>query len=422
MKKHIFENGLRLLMIPQAQNLAATVLVIVKAGSEYETKKINGISHFLEHMVFKGTRRRPNPGDISRELEAMGAEYNAFTGREWTMYYAKSEKGNMHRILDMVTDMYQDPLLDSAEIEKEKGVIIEEINLYEDTPARKVHDLFAQLLYGDQPAGWDIAGSKKIVRSLKREDFWKYRKKHYVPAGTIVVVAGAFSPAKIKKEIGRTMGQLSAGKSVRKPRTIQVQKHFRATVKFKDSQQSHLVLGFPACDTFDKRRHALRVLAEILGGGMSSRLFTRIREEMGAAYYVRAEEEFLMDHGYFAISAGVEINKIEPVIKEIIKELARVKNELVPKKELEKAKGHLLGGLVLGLETSDDLASFYGGQEAMTGRPLSPAEITRTVKQVTSEEVRKVARDFLLSHKLNLAVIGPYRKEAPFRKLLKLPL
>ncbi len=409
-------------MIPQAQNLAVTVLVIVKAGSEYEVKEISGISHFLEHMVFKGTKRRPKPGDISRELEAMGAEYNAFTGREWTMYYAKSEKGNTHHILDMVMDMYQDPLLDSAEIEKEKGVIIEEINLYEDTPSRKVHDVFARLLYGDQPAGWDIAGSKKVVHSLKKEDFLAYRKKHYVPAGTIVVVAGAFSPIKIKQEVGKAMGSLPSGKSISKPKTVQDQKQPRLSVVFKDSQQSHLVLGFPACDVFDRRRHALHVLAEVLGGGMSSRLFSRIREEMGAAYYVRAEEEFLMDHGYFAISAGVEVSKIELVIKEIIKELRVLKEELVPRHELQKAKGHLLGGLMLGLETSDDLASFYGGQETLTGKLLSPQEITRAIKKVTPEEIREAARDFFLSPKLNLAVIGPYPKEAPFRKLIKLPL
>ncbi|MFH0890604.1 MAG: pitrilysin family protein [Candidatus Liptonbacteria bacterium] len=417
--KHVYANGLRLLMVPQAQNLAVTVLVIVKAGSEYETREINGLSHFLEHMVFKGTARRPKPGDISRELEAMGAEYNAFTGRELTMYYAKSEKGNLNRILDLVTDMYLNPLLDGAEIEKEKGVIIEEINLYEDTPARKVHDLFSRLMYGDQPAGWDVAGTRKAVGSLKREDFLEYRKRHYVPGETVVAIAGAFSPARIKREIGKTFGVLAPGRTVRKRKTIHNQETSRLQLSFKESKQSHLVLGFPTCDVFDRRRHTLRVLAEVLGGGMSSRLFAKIREEMGAAYYVRAEEDFLTDHGHFAISSGVEIGKIEAVLREIIKELARIKNELVSLGELKKAKGHLLGNLMLGLETSDDLAGFYGGQEAITGRPLSPMETARNIKKVTSEQIRAVARDFFRKDKLNLAVIGPHRKEAPFRKILR---
>jgi len=185
-KKIVLENGLRIIFTP-TKSLAATVLFLVEAGSEYETKNINGLSHFLEHMCFKGTKNRPNPGTIARELDSLGAEYNAFTSQEYTGYWAKAQKEKINDLIDIVSDLYLNPIFDPNEINKERGVIIEEINMYEDIPMRKVADLFLNLLYGDQPAGWDIAGTKEIIQKLKREDFIKYREKHYTPSKTIVV-------------------------------------------------------------------------------------------------------------------------------------------------------------------------------------------------------------------------------------------
>ncbi len=419
LKKTVLKNGLRVLLVPQPANPAATVLILVEAGSEYETKGINGISHFLEHLVFKGTANRPKSGDIARELESLGSEYNAFTGQEYTMYYAKAEKHKLGKILDLVSDMYLNPVFGPEEIEKERGVIIEEINMYEDTPTRRVHELFTQLLYGDQPAGWDIAGEKHIIRKLKRDDFIKYRSKFYVPKGTVIAVAGSFDRKAVLSQIKRLFGSLPGKPKVRKAKTREDQTRPRLLLKFKELQQSHLVLGVRAWSTFDKRRYALRVLAEVLGGGMSSRLFVRIREELGAAYYVRTDEEFFLDHGYMAIGAGVDIKKIEMVIKEILSELNRMKIDLVPAEELQKAKDHMIGNMILELETSDELAGFYGGQEVMTGKPLPPEEVIRRIQAVKAEEVREVARALFNDRRLNLAVIGPYRKEAPFRKILK---
>ncbi len=417
--KTILKNGLRILLVPRPANPAATVLLLVEAGSEYESKKINGISHFLEHLVFKGTVNRPKPGDISRELEALGAEYNAFTAQEYTMYYAKAERHKLGRIIDLVSDMYLNPIFNPEEIEKERGVVIEEINLYEDTPTRRVHELFGTLLYGDQPAGWDIAGEKKIVRGLKREDFLAYRSRFYVPSGTVIVVSGSFDKKAVLDQIKKLFGKLPKRPKIKKARTVERQSGPRLLLKFKELQQSHLILGVRAWDIFDPRRYALRVLAEVLGGGMSSRLFVRVREELGAAYYVRTDEEFLLDHGYMAVAAGSDTKKVEEVIKAILGELNKLKYQLVPPDELQKAKDHMIGSMILGLETSDDLAGFYGGQEILMKKPVGVEEVVRRVNAVTAEDIRNAARELFTDRRLNLAIIGPYRNPKPFRKILK---
>ncbi len=419
--KTVLKNGMRVLLVSRPSNPAATVLLLVGAGSEYETKKINGISHFLEHLVFKGTVGRPQPGDIAREMESLGAEYNAFTGQESTMYYAKAEKHKLSKIMDLVADMYLNPVFNAQEIEKERGVIIEEINMYEDTPTRRVHELFTRLMYGDQPAGWDIAGEKEIVRKITREDIIQYRSRLYVPSATVLVVSGSFNQRAVMRQVQQLFGKVPARPAVRKSRPVEKQSRPKLLVKFKDLQQSHLVLGVRAFGIKDPRRYPLRVLGEVLGGGMSSRLFVRVREQLGAAYYVRADEEILADHGYATVSAGVDVQKIELVIKVILEEMARLKKELVPASELQKAKDHMLGNMILGLETSDDLAGFYGGQEIMSRKPLEIEAIVRRVNAVKAEDIRDLARTLFVDPKLNLAVIGPYKKPQPFRKLLRFP-
>ena len=285
-KKVTLKNGLRILLVPQPENLAATVLILVRAGSEYETKRQNGVSHFLEHMMFKGTTDRPEPGMIAHELTALGAQFNAFTGAEYTGYYAKAQAEKLPKILEIVSDLYLNPLFDKAEIEKERGVIIQEINMYEDDlPARAQRD-FARLVYGDQPAGWDVGGEKAIINALARADFAEYRAMRYVMPGTIVIVAGKFGEATTIAQIKKYFSALPRRTAPVKKKTVERQSAPKMKLHFKESDQAHLVLGFRAFDMFDERRYALRVLADLLGGGQSSRLFTRIREKMGAAYYI----------------------------------------------------------------------------------------------------------------------------------------
>ncbi|HUX35636.1 MAG TPA: pitrilysin family protein, partial [Candidatus Paceibacterota bacterium] len=205
-KRIILKNGLRVILAPQ-KGLAATALVLVEAGSEYETKNINGLSHFLEHLMFKGTVNRPRPGEISEELDSLGAEYNAFTSQEYTGYWAKAQKGKLPQVLDIVSDLYLNPIFNVQEMDKERGVIIEEINMYEDTPMRSVHEIFASLLYGDQPAGWDIAGTKENIRSITKENITAYRDKHYIAPATSVVIAGDFD----EKRVTRLVGDIFSG-------------------------------------------------------------------------------------------------------------------------------------------------------------------------------------------------------------------
>jgi predicted Zn-dependent peptidase len=419
-KKLVLKNGLTILLVREPRSVAASVLILVKAGSEYETKTTNGLSHFLEHMTFKGTASRPRPGMIAEELAGLGAQSNAFTTQEFTGYWAKAEARKLPKILEIISDLYLNPLFEPAEIEKERGVIIEELNMYEDTPMRKVQDLFLSLLYGDQPAGWDVSGTKEVIKKLKREDFAHYRAVRYVMPGTILVVAGKFGEVAVMRQVRAAFAGLKRRTAPAKPKTRERQAKPNFLLKFKESDQGHLVLGLRAFDIFDKRRYTLQVLADILGGGMSSRLFKRVREELGAAYYVNADAELFLDHGALSVSAGVDHAKIESVIRAVLEECAKLRDELVPAEELQRAKDHMIGNLVLGLETSDELASFYGGQEVLLGSLLPPEAVTDRINKVGAEEIRSVARAIFKSKGLNLAIIGPYRNGAIFEKILKL--
>lgn len=417
-KKIKLKNGLRVILVPQPESLATTAMVAVQAGSKYETKEQNGISHFLEHMCFKGTTKRPKPIDISAELDGLGAQYNAFTSQESTAYYAKAKNENFDEILDVVADMYLNPTFDSNEIEKEKGVIIQELNMYEDTPSRRVGELFMQLVYGDQPAGWDIGGRKEVIRKITRNDFIKYRGRHYVPQATIVTISGGFKKKDIIKKIEKYFLTLKPGPKAKKLNVKEIQAKPKELVHFKESDQTHLIMGFRAFGIHDKRRLALQVGSEILGGGMSSRLFQKIRDELGAAYYVRAEADLYSDHGLFMMSAGVDHTKLNAVIKAGLKEFARLRDELVSGKDLKKAKEHLIGGLYLSLETSDEIGAFYASQELMGLKLTSPQEIAKKVNAITATDVRNVMRAIIKNDRLNLALIGPFKKRS-FRGILK---
>lgn len=417
-KKITFSNGLRLITVNKPDSLATTILILVEAGSEYETKKINGISHFLEHMCFKGTKNRPKPGIVAEELDALGAEYNAFTSQEYTGYWAKIQNNKINEAIEIVSDLYLNPIFNPQEIEKERGVIIEEINMYEDIPMRKVHDLFLNLLYGDQPAGWDIAGQKETIKKIKREDFVIYRSKHYVPSKTIIVVAGKINSAEIYKKIKNIFDKIPYQKKFLKTKTIWHQNKPKAATKFKESDQDHLILGVHTFDIKNPKKYALQVLSNILGGGMSSRLFKKIREELGAAYYIKSEIDLFLDHGYLAISAGVDRSKIQLVIKNILKELNHLKKEVVPENELEKAKNHIIGNFILSLETSDELSAFYGINELLLKKITNPEQIIKKIQKVKAEEIKELAQKLFKDKYLNLAIIGPYQNPKEFQKIL----
>ncbi len=417
--KKVLKNGLRVVTVPMKDNPTATVLVLVEAGSKYETKKVNGISHFLEHMCFKGTEKRPKAIDISRELDAIGSQYNAFTAQEYTGYYAKSDAKHFKKIFDIVSDIYLNSTFPNTEMQKEKGVIIEEINMYEDMPPRHVQDLFMGLLYGDQPAGWNIAGEKKNILEMKRDDFVAYKKTHYVPEATTIVVAGRVTEKEVLKEVQKVFGKLEQAKKDKKLKVIEKQNKPEILIKFKKTDQTHFVLGVRTYDLFSKKNDVLSVLGGVLGGGMSSRLFQKLREEMGVAYYVRAYDDAYTDHGFFQISAGVDNKRIEEVIEAVLNECRKLMTELVSEEELNKVKECLIGNMKLSLESSDDIANFYGGQELLKREIKNVEEKAKAIRKVTAKDIKKLVNEIFKNEKLNLALIGPFEKKADFQKILK---
>ena len=419
-QKKVLPNGLKMIVAPMADNPTVTVLVLVTAGSNYEAKEKSGISHFLEHMCFKGTTTRPDMSDLSKELDTLGCQYNAFTGNEYTGYYAKGKSSDFEHLLDIISDLYLNPLLKKEEIEKEKGVIVDEINMYEDLPTRKVHDVWANLLYGDTPAGRSIAGTREIVRGLSREDILAYRTEHYVARATTVIVTGNVTPKTAFKSIAKQFKEIHTGKKSNKEKTKDEQSLPNVATLYKETDQTHLVLGVRSFPVKDKRNFVMAILSGVLGSGMSSRLFRKLRDEMGVGYYVNADNSLFTDHGYLSVSTGVANDRAEEVVCAVLAEFSLLKNTLVSDEELNKVKEHLVGMMYLGLESSDSIAEYCGIQEILLGEIKTPKEKERLIRAVTAGEVRNMARKIFTDKNLNLALVGPFKDATQFKKVLTL--
>lgn len=419
-KKRTLKNGLRVITIPTKGNPSVTAMVLVETGSNYETKAQNGLSHFLEHMVFKGTKNRPTSKAIMEELDGLGALSNAFTSNEVTGYWAKAEKKHFKKIFEIVSDIYQNPTLPAEELEKERGVILQEISMYEDLPQRKVWNVFSELMYGDIPAGRTILGPAKNIKSFTRKDFEDYRKAHYVAKKTIVVVSGDVSESTVLSEAKKHFSQAPDRKKISKDPVKEFQKSPRVQFHSKDTDQSHLILGFRTFGAKDKRRAALAVLSGILGQGMSSRLFQKMREELGICYYVRSGTDQFTDHGYLALSSGVDNERVEVAVKALVEECKKLKKELVSPAELKKAQDYILGNLYMGLETTDSLAEFYLEQEVVNKKLLTPQEVEKEISKVKPSDIQKLAKEIFVADRANLAFVGRYKDSARLKKLLVL--
>lgn len=419
-KKTTLENGLRIITVPQENTQAVTVLVLVGTGSKYETKDINGISHFLEHMYFKGTKKRPSTVAIAEPLDKVGGIYNAFTSEEYTGYFAKVASSHLDLVLDWVSDIYLDSLLPEKEIEKERGVIIEEINMYLDTPMLYIGELWKKLLYGDQPAGWEVVGTKENIAKIKREQILNYLKSQYVASNTIICVAGKISSSQIINKIKKYFSKIIKIKPESKLPVIEKQDKPRLLIFQKPTDQTHLAIGVRAYNLFHPQRYTLELLGVILGGMMSSRLFEEIRTKLGIAYYIRTTVENNPDTGYLVTLAGVDNKNVEKAISTILKEYKKISQKKVPQVELKKAKDNVKGRTVLELESSDAQASFYAGQELLEKKILTPEEIFAKIDKVRESDILKVAKDIFQPKKLNLALIGPFEDKTKFEQLLKL--
>lgn len=417
-KKTTLPNGLRVITVPVKDNPAVMVLIVVETGSNYETKAENGLSHFLEHMCFKGTTKRPKVTDIAKELDGLGAQNNAFTSNELTGYYAKAAKKHFSKLFEIISDLYLNPTLPVDDIEKERGVILEEISMYEDLPQRKVGYVLSELMYGDVPAGRSILGPRENIKKFKRRDFVNYRSKHYVASKTIVIVAGDVSEQTVLKEVKKHFQNISKDRKLSKLAVKENQKSPRLLVYKKKTDQTHMIMAFRTYKAKDKRIPTLTLLAEILGQGMSSRLFNKLRDEMGACYYVRAEHDESTDHGVFAISVGINVSRTKEVTKVLIEECGKLSKVLVSNEELQKAKEHYVGHLYLGLETTDSMAEFYANQEVTTGKPKDPQKLEKAIREVTAKDVMKVAKDIFRENNLNLAIVGNIVDQRGVKKVL----
>jgi predicted Zn-dependent peptidase len=418
-KKTTLKNGLRIITVPQKESQAVTILVLVGTGSKYEKKEINGISHFLEHMFFKGTKKRPSKLKVAETLDKVGGMYNAFTSQEYTGYFAKVEASYFELALDWISDIYLNSLLPKKEIERERGVIIEEINMKYDDPMIYVNYLWLQLLYGDQPAGWDVKGTKETVKKIDRKKLLDYLKSQYKAENTVICVAGKIKEEEVLKKVKKYFAKIRVGRPLSKPKVIEEQKKPSLLLQFKETDQTHLCLGVRAFNLFHPQKYAQEVLAAILGGMMSSRLFLKIRDELGLAYYINTSAEADTDCGFLVTHAGINNQKVNLGICEILKEYKKISQKKVSKEELKKAKDYLKGHLALILETSDAKASFYGMQELLKKEILTEKQIFERIDKVTQEDILKVAKEIFLSEKLNLALIGPFKEKERFENLLK---
>jgi predicted Zn-dependent peptidase len=418
-------NQLEVITAPISGTKTITVLVMIATGSRFEDKQISGVSHFLEHMFFKGTLKRPTTLAISSELDRVGGEFNAFTGKEYTGYFIKVEASQLELALDVLSDMLLNSKFEEEEINREKGVIIEELNMYLDNPLIYIEDLFEECLYGDTPAGRDTIGTKETISQLNRQQILNYLNSQYSSDKIIISLSGGFKPSALKL-INKYFKKFSKQDYQEKIKTNDKQTKPNLNLFYKKTDQAHLSLGVRTYPFGDKDEIAAKIISIILGGTMSSRLFTELRERRGLAYYVRTHNEPYTDSGYLTTQAGVPIDKINQAIKIILAEYKKITEKLVGAEELNRVKQCLIGRTTLNLESSDSLANWYARQAILfkeqnkKDKILTPEKYYNTIKKVSAEDIRRVAKEIFVNQKLNLAVIGPYQDKKEFEKMLKL--
>jgi predicted Zn-dependent peptidase len=386
------------------------------AGSRYERREESGIAHFAEHMFFKGTERRRTARDIATEIDAIGGEFNAFTGKELTGYYVKCAAETRDVALDVLVDMLRNSRFDADEIEREKGVIVEEMNMYADTPRSYVGNVWERHMYGDQPLGWDVIGTEETVRGATRDTFLGYLDRWYRPERTVVGLGGQVGDDVVDR-LEELVGSIEAGATGAPDAVVLPDNGSPVRLHTKQSDQAHVVIGAPSYPHAHPDRYAVQLLSTVLGGGMSSRLFTEVRERRGLAYYVFSGNQSYADAGTLGAQAGVDLNRIDEAVKTIVDELRRISTQRVPADELEKARAFTKGRFVLGLESPHATISFGLRREILEGRAVEPAEVLAGLDAVTAEDVERVAAD-ILGGQLRLALIGPFDEPERFDALL----
>ena len=411
-------NGLRVVTAPMEHAKSVACFIMIAAGSRYEEKSSSGIAHFAEHMFFKGTERRPTARDIAGEIDAIGGEFNAFTGKEYTGYYVKCAAEHRDTALDVLVDMIRNSSFDPEEIEREKGVIIEEMNMYVDTPRDYVDSVYDELLYGDQPLGWDIIGTKETVRAATRETFTDYIDRWYRAPRVVAGVGGALG-ADLVPMLEDLLGDIPNGSTDERADVSWTQSGPQVRVHHKESDQAHLRFGVHSYPLEHPDRYALGMLGTVLGGGMSSRLFTEVRERRGLAYYIFGMNHGYTDTGTLFAQSGVDITRIDEAIATIKGEFKRIAAEPVGAGELEKARNYSKGRLVLGLEDPRGMIMYGLRGAVLENEVREPDDVLAALDAVTAEDIQRVAQDLIEDEKLNLALIGPFEDEAHFQQVLE---
>lgn len=415
--KDTLPNGLRVITIPTSSTRSATIMVMASAGSRHEERRVNGLSHFMEHMFFKGAKRHKNAMEVASAIDSVGGSFNAFTGEERVGYFVKLSSAKKRVAYDVLSDMLLNSRFEQEEIDRERGVIIEEIRMYNDDPMSRVQMDFKEHFYGDQPLGWDIAGPESVIQSVTRDDFIQYRDRHYSAANCVLVVAGGVTHDEnmaFAKEFF-TFRETGTRISADPCKNIEGK---RSTLRKRDIEQAHFTLGFPIPGEKHKDQPALKIFNNALGGTMSSRLFYQIRERRGLAYYIRSARSSFTDTGALKVSAGINVAKLGDAIACVMDEIRKAAEDGITEDEFIKSRENIKGHNDLALENSMSVAGLYAGHEALYGKVKTPDEISAEIDAVTLEQANAVAKKYLDPSKVRLAALGPYDDLEPFDKRL----
>jgi predicted Zn-dependent peptidase len=416
--RQALSNGLRVLTAPLEHARSVACYVMLAAGSRYENAENRGIAHFAEHMFFKGTERRPTARDIAMEVDSIGGEFNAFTSKEYTGYYIRCAGEERDRAFDVLVDMLRNSKFDAEELEREKGVIVEEMNMYFDTPRDYVSSVYEELLFGSNPLGWETLGTKETVQAASRQTFLDYLGQWYKPPRMVVGCAGAVGDGllpMLEELLGDLAGEVAHGPA---PAAVERSPEPRVRIHRKDSDQANVALGVPSYPLRHPDRYALQLLGTVLGTGMSSRLFLEVRERRGLAYYVFAYNNSFTDAGTLYAQAGVDLKRAEEAVEVIATEFKKLAAEPVPDDELEKARALAKGRFVLQTESPNGLILFGLRREVLEGAAAEPTEVLAGLDAVTVEDVQRVAEEIIGGTGLRCALIGPFDDDARFEALL----
>ncbi len=418
-QKILRADGSVIILLPKTDTKAVTFEALYKVGSRNEDDKNNGVSHFVEHLMFKGTSKRPSTMDISKELDGVGADYNAFTGKDHTGYYIKADSRHLSLAVEMLSDMLHNSKFDKEEVNRERGVIIEEIKMYEENPLMHIEDVFESLIFKETVLGREIAGPKINIKNISRDALYNYYQKYYYSGNLVLSLAGNF---KTKEALALINHFFPVKKSKKRVKITPVKKSLQKTSQVqlvnRPLEQVQLMLGWTSVSKKDKKFLALQMLANILGGNMSSRLFLQIRERRGLCYSIRAGVNGYEDISNFAISAGLNKDKIEEAIQAIREEIDKVKNEGISAEELAQAKENIRGRLILRLENSSAYLAFLSDQELFGQKPKTLEELLQEVDKITLKQVNQIAKDIFVMSQSNLALIGPFADKKKFLNLL----